>query len=160
MLSMKQHLDDSVQQLLVYEERVAHLDASLKECMQQLHFVREEQEQRIHDAVMKTSKEFEQARVVFEKQLSETSKMLAKCGIENSHLNKSVFAKENLIEDLKRQLAQAEAHHIALMIRFESTEKDNASLKYEAQVLQKELDIRNEERQFTRQIADASHKQH
>lgn len=159
-LSMKQHLDQSIQQQLVYEERVSQLDGALKECMQQLRFVREEQEQRIHDAVMKASKEFEQARIVFEEQLSETSKGLAKSGVENSRLNKSIIAKENLIEDLKRQLARAEADHIALMIRLESIEKDNASLNYEAQVLKKELAIRNEEREFNHRTADASHKQH
>ncbi|KAG4386484.1 hypothetical protein AAZX31_11G052600 [Glycine max] len=159
-LSMKQHIDESIQQQLVYKERVAQLDGALKECMQQLRFVREEQEQRIHDAVMKASKEFEEARIVLEEQLSETSKGLAKSGVESSRLNKSIIAKENLIEDLKRQLAHAEADHNALMIRLESIEKDNASLKYEAQVLEKELAIRNEEREFNRRAADASHKQH
>ncbi|XP_029130893.1 filament-like plant protein 7 [Cajanus cajan] len=159
-LSMKHDLDEALQQRIVYEERVAHLDGALKECMQQLRFVREEQGQRIHDAVIKTSKEFEKERVSLEEQLSETSKKLAKAEIENSHLNKSIFAREKLIEDLKRQLTQAEADHNALMIRLESTEKDNASLKYEVRVLEKELEIRNEEREFNRRTADASHKQH
>ncbi|KAK7331048.1 hypothetical protein VNO77_25258 [Canavalia gladiata] len=159
-LSMKQDLDEALQQRMIYEERVAHLDGALKECMQQLRFVREEQGQRIHDAVMKASKEFEKERIVLEERLSETSKRLAKAEIENSHLNKSIFARENFIEDLKRQLSQAEADHSALMIRLESTEKDNASLKYEVRVLEKELEIRNEEREFNRRTADASHKQH
>ncbi|CAJ1929548.1 unnamed protein product [Sphenostylis stenocarpa] len=159
-LSMKQHLDESIQQQLVYEERAAQLDGALKECMQQLRFVREEQEQRIHDAVMKVSKEFEEAHIVLEEHLSETSKGLAKSGVENSRLNRSIIAKENLIEDLKRKLAHVEADHNALMIRLESMEKDNASLKYETQVLEKELAIRNEEREFNRRTADASHKQH
>ncbi|XP_061341518.1 filament-like plant protein 7 [Gastrolobium bilobum] len=160
MLSMKQDLDEAMQQLLLYEERVAHLDGALKECMQQLRFGREEQQQRIHDAVMKASEEFEQTQMVLEEQLSETSKRLAKSGLENSHLNKYIVTKENLIEDLKRQLAQAEADHNALMIRLESTEKDNTCLKYETQVLEKELYIRNEERELYRRTADASHKQY
>jgi len=157
---MKQHLDESIRQQLVYKERAAQLDGALKECMQQLRFVREEQEQRMHDAVMKVSKEFEEARSVLEEQLSETSKGLAKSGVENSRLNKSIIAKENLIEDLKRQLAHAEADHNALMIRLESMERDNASLMYETKVLEKELAIRNEETEFNRRTADASHKQH
>ncbi|KAL9327645.1 hypothetical protein ACSQ67_002648 [Phaseolus vulgaris] len=158
--SMKQHLEESIRQQLVYEERAAQLDGALKECMQQLRFVREEQEQRMHDAVIKVSKEFEETRTVLEEQLSETSKGLAKSGVENSRLNKSIIAKGNLIEDLKRQLAHTEADHNALMIRLESMERDNASLKYETQVLEKELAIRNEEREFNRRTADASHKQH
>ncbi|KAK7386420.1 hypothetical protein VNO78_26639 [Psophocarpus tetragonolobus] len=159
-LAMKQDLDEALQQRMVYEERVAHLDGALKECMQQLRFVREEQGQRIQDAVMKASKEFEKERVGLEEQLSGMSKRLAKTEIEHSHLNKSIFARENLIEDLKGRLAQAEADHNAQMNRLESTEKDNTSLKYEVRVLEKELEIRNEEREFNRRTADASHKQH
>ncbi|KAK2410758.1 filament plant protein [Trifolium repens] len=159
-LSMKQGLDEALQHRLVYEERVAHLDGALKECMQQLRFVREEQGQRIHDAVMKTSKEFEKECMVWEKELSETSKRLAKAETENSHLNKTIFAREKLIEDLKRQLTQAEADHSALRNRLESIEKDNTSLKYEVRVLEKELEIRNEEREFSRRTADVSHKHH
>ncbi|XP_014509142.1 filament-like plant protein 7 [Vigna radiata var. radiata] len=158
-LSMKQDLDEALHQRIVYEERVAHLDGALKECMQQLRFVREEQEQRIHDAVMKASKEFEKERMVLEEQLSETSKRLAKAEVDNSHLNKSIFARENLIQDLRRQLTQAEEDHGALMSRLESMEKDNTSLTYEVRVLEKELEIRNEEREFSRRTAEASHKQ-
>ncbi|XP_019429773.1 PREDICTED: filament-like plant protein 7 isoform X2 [Lupinus angustifolius] len=159
-LSMKKDHDEALQQRLVYEERVSHLDGALKECMQQLRFVRDEQGQRIHDAVMKVSNEFEKERRVFGEQLSDTNKRLAKAEIENSHLNKSIFAKEKLIEDLKKKLTQVEANHNALVIRLESTESDNASLKYEVRVLEKELEIRNEEREFNRRTADASHKQH
>ena len=65
-LSIKQELEAALQQRLVYEERAAHLDGALKECMHQLRFVREEQEQRIHDAVMKASNEFEKARIALE----------------------------------------------------------------------------------------------
>ncbi|KAL3019232.1 hypothetical protein AAZX31_05G071400 [Glycine max] len=138
-LSMKQHLDESIQLQLVYKERVAQLDGAIKECMQQLHFVREEQEQRIHDFVMKASKEFEEAHIVLEEQLSETNKWLAKSG---------------------RQLSHGETDHNALVIRLESIEKDNAFLKYEAQLLEKELAIRNEERELNCRAADASHKLH
>lgn len=159
-LSMKKDLDEALQQQLVYADRVVHLDGALKECMQQLRFVREEQGQRIHDAVMKASKEFEKERRVLEEKLSETNKRLEKAEIENSHLNRSIFEKEKWVEDLKRQLTQAEADHSALMNRLESTENDNTSLQYEVRVLEKELEIRNEEREFNRRTADVSHKQH
>lgn len=158
--SLKRELDEASLHRVSAEERLAHLDAALKECMQQLRFVRDEQEKRIHDAVMKTSKEFERSKTVLEEKLSETSKRLAKIGVENSHLSKALLVKENLIEDVNRQLTQMEADFSALMTRLESTEKDNASLKYEVRVLEKELEIRNEEREFNRRTADASHKQH
>ncbi|KAK4262318.1 hypothetical protein QN277_027894 [Acacia crassicarpa] len=159
-LSLKQDLEEALQQKIFYEERMTHLDGALKECMHQLRFVREEQEKRIHDVVTKASKEFEKARMVFEEQLSETSKKLAKAGAENAHLRKAVLDDQILIEGLKRQLTQAEADYNALMARLESTEKDNISLKYEVRVLEKEGEIRNEEREFNRRTVDASHKQH
>lgn len=159
-VSLKSQLDEALQQRLVGEERLAHLDAALKECMQQLRFVREEQEQRIHDAVMKTSREFEKSQMVLEEKLAETNKRLAKIVSENSHLGKALLLKERLIEELNRQLNQVEADFSALMARVESTEKDNASFKYEVRVLEKELEIRNEEREFNRRTAEVSHKQH
>ncbi|CAK7337706.1 unnamed protein product [Dovyalis caffra] len=159
-MSLKQELDGALKQRAAGEERLSHLDAALKECMQQLRFVREEQEQRIHDAVMKTSNEFEKSQMILEQKLAETGKTLAKIGLENTHLSKALLAKEKLIEDLRKQKAQVEADFNALMSRLESTEKDGASLKYEVRVLEKELEIRNEEREFNRRTADASHKQH
>lgn len=159
-VSLKQELDAALQQRVTGEERLIHLDAALKECMEQLCFVREEQEQRIHDAVMKASMEFEKSLMILEEKLAETSKRLAKLGVENTHFAKALLAKEKLIEDLGKQRTQAEADFNALMTRLDSTEKENASLKYEVRVLGKELEIRNEEREFNRRTADESHKQH
>ena len=159
-MSLKIQLDEAFQHRASGEERLAHLDAALKQCMQQLRFVREEQEKRIHDAVMKTSREFEKTQMVLEEKLAETNKRLAKVIAENAHLGKALMLKEKLIEELNRQLNQVEADFSSLMTRLESTEKDNSSLKYEVRVLEKELEIRNEEREFNCRTADASHKQH
>ncbi|XP_022741559.1 filament-like plant protein 7 [Durio zibethinus] len=159
-VSLKQELGEALQQRVACEERLTHLDTALKEYIQQLRFVREEQEQRIHDAVMKASNEFEKSQKILEEQLAETSKMLTKLDIENTKLTKALLAKEKAIDDLNKQRAQMETDFNGLMTRLESTEKDNASLKYEVRVLEKELEIRNEEREFNRRTADASHKQH
>ncbi|KAJ6304838.1 hypothetical protein OIU78_020405 [Salix suchowensis] len=159
-VSLKQELDEALQQRAAGEVRLTHLDAALKECMQQLRFVREEQEQRIHDAVMKTSNEFEKSQMILEGKLADTGKIVAKIGIEKANLSKALLAKERLIEDLSKQKAQVDADFNALMGRLESTEKNSASLKYEVRVLNKELEIRNEEREFNRRTADSSHKQH
>ncbi|KAF2283747.1 hypothetical protein GH714_014747 [Hevea brasiliensis] len=116
-VSLKQELDEAIQQRAAGEERLTHLDAALKECMQQLCFVREEQEQRVHDAVMKVSGEYEESQMILEEKLSETSKRLAKIGVENAHLSNVLLAKEKLIEDLTKQKAQVEADFNSLMIR-------------------------------------------
>ncbi|XP_043708739.1 filament-like plant protein 7 isoform X2 [Telopea speciosissima] len=159
-LSLKQELDEALQQRVATEERLTHVDAALKECMQQLRFVREEQEQRIHDAVLKVSRQFEKARIVLEEELAEASTKLSKLGIENTQLRKDLQVKEKLIEDLSRCKSQAEANFKTLMVRLDSMEKENASLKYEVRMIEKELEIRNEERDFNRRQADASHKLH
>ncbi|XP_065873731.1 filament-like plant protein 7 [Euphorbia lathyris] len=158
--TLKQELDAVIEQKAAGEERVTHLEVALKESMQQLHFVRDEQERRVHDAVMKAATEFERSQKKLEGMIAETSKRTSKLVAENTQLSKALLAKEKSIEDLIRQKAQEETDLNALMSRLESTEKENASLKYEVRVLEKELEIRNEEREFNRRTADASHKQH
>ncbi|CAK9159449.1 unnamed protein product [Ilex paraguariensis] len=159
-VSFKQELGKALQQKVAGEERLIHLDGALRECMQQLRFVREEQEKRIHDAVMKTSSESEKTRIMLEEKITETSKRLVKLGAENTQLSKDLLGKEKVIEDLNKERAQAEADFVALTTRLESKAKENASLKYEVSVLEKELEIRNEEREFNRRTADVAHKQH
>ncbi|CBI32383.3 unnamed protein product, partial [Vitis vinifera] len=159
-LSLKQELDEALNLGVAAKERLSHLDAALKQCMQQLTSLKEEQEQRIRDAVMKTLREFEKTQKNLEDNLTETSKRLTDLTVENTHLSKALLAKEKLIEDLCKIKSQADTEFKALMARLDSTEKENAFLKYEFRMLEKELEIRNEEREFNRRSAEAIHKQH
>lgn len=119
-ISLKQELDKVVQQKVASDERVGHLDAALKECMQQLRFVGDEQ---------------------------------AKKTAENAKLIKSLSEKDKMIEELGKFRSRVDAELKALLLKVESTEKENASLKYNARILEKELDIRSEEREFNRRSA-------
>ncbi|XP_050206452.1 filament-like plant protein 7 [Mercurialis annua] len=159
-VSLKLDLDEALQHRLAGEERLNQMEAALKECMQQLRFVRDEQEHRIHDAVMKASGEFEKSQMILEESLAETSKRYAKMGAENAQLSKALLAKEKSVEDLTKQRTRLEADLNNRIARLESTDKDNTSLKYEVRVLEKELEIRNEEIEFNRRTGDVSHKQH
>ncbi|KAK4390797.1 Filament-like plant protein 7 [Sesamum angolense] len=159
-ISLKQEFDRVLQQKAASEERIGHLDAALKECMQQLRFVREEQEKRVHGAVVRASEEFEKIKIALDEKLAEAGKRLAKLEAENSQLMKALSGKDMVIEDLSKYRTQLEADFNALMLRVDSTEKEKASLKYEVCVLEKELDIRNEEREFNRRTADVARKQH
>lgn len=141
-------------------ERSTHSDDALNECMQQLKFVREEQEQRVHEAVMMTSRESEKAQRKLEEKLRETSEQLTHLVAENTNLNRALRAKDKLIEDLNRHKSQTDAEFSALMVRLDSTEKENAFLRYEFHMLEKELEIRSEEMEYNRQSAAESHKQH
>ncbi|KAF5179394.1 Filament-like plant protein [Thalictrum thalictroides] len=158
--SLKQNLDKALQQRVIAEERISHLDAALKECMQQLRFVREEQEQRIHDAVLKTTREQQKVQNVLKEKLAESEKSCSKLGAENTHFITAIQMKDKLIEELKERKAQEEADFNALRAKLDSVQKDNSSMNYELHMLEKELEIRNEEREFHRFSTDASHKQH
>lgn len=155
-IALKLELDKVLQQKASSEERVDHLDAALKECMHQLRFVREEQDRRVHGALTKTSEEFEKTQIALGEQIVEANRKLAKLDAENAQLSKALSGKDKVIEDLGKYRSRLEADLNALLLRSESTEKENASLKYEVHVLEKELDIRNEEREFNRRIADVA----
>ncbi|XP_059652906.1 filament-like plant protein 7 [Cornus florida] len=157
-VSLKQELDEASRERLAANERLTHLNVALKEYMQQLNSVREEQEQRVHDAVMKTSREFEKSQRKLEEKYTETSKRLANLSVENTQLKDALVLREKLIEDLSRRKSQTEAEFDTLMVRLDSVEKENAFLKYEFHMLEKELEIRNEEVEFHRQSSDASHR--
>ncbi|KAF6168977.1 hypothetical protein GIB67_038474, partial [Kingdonia uniflora] len=151
--SLKQEVDEALQKRREAEERSAQLDAALKECIQQLSFVRKEQERRVQDALQKMTLKHENVQKILEEKLSETNMSIAKLEAQSSHFSHSLQNKEKLIDDLNEQNSQAEAHLKALIDRINSTEKDNASLNYELCMLETELE-------FNRRSADASHKQH
>ncbi|XP_076900514.1 filament-like plant protein 7 [Bidens hawaiensis] len=151
-LALKQELGKATQQ--------SGADSALDECMQQLRFVREEQEKRIHDAVMKTSREYEKRIIILEEKLAESNKKVSKLGLENTQLSSTLSVKEKIIDEQHLVRAQLDYDLRAAMSQLESTQRENASLGYEIQVLEKELEIRNEEREFNRRTSDMAHKQY
>ncbi|KAF2294746.1 hypothetical protein GH714_015987 [Hevea brasiliensis] len=50
---LRKDLDEALKERLAANEKLANSDAALKECMQQLSSLQEEQEQKIQDAVIK-----------------------------------------------------------------------------------------------------------
>lgn len=156
----KQELDEALRQGIAANERSIHSDDALKECMEQLIFVREEQEQRIHDAVMMASIEYEKSQKNLEAKLQERNEQVTKLAVENTNLTRALQAKEKFMEDLCRQKSQTDAEFNALMARLDSTEKENSFLRYEFHMLEKELEIRSEEMEYNRRCAEESHKQH
>lgn len=157
---LRHELDEAQQQRAAANERLGHLNSALKDCMEQLNLVRNEQDQRIHDAVMKTSQELEKSHKKLEQKLLETSKRVTSLTAESSNLRKALLVKENLIEDLNNVKIQTEAEFEALMTRLDLIEKENAFLRYEFRAVEKELDLRNEEMEYSRRAGAASTKQH
>ncbi|XP_047950321.1 filament-like plant protein 7 isoform X2 [Salvia hispanica] len=157
---LRQELDEAQQQRSAANERLGHLNSTLKNCMEQLNLARQDQEQRMRDAVMQTSEEFEKSHKKLEEKLSETRKRLASLDSENSCLNKAVAVKEKIIEDLNSIKIQTQAELEALMARLDSVEKENAFLKYEYRSVEKELELKNKEIECSRRSAESSLKQH
>ncbi|CAH8337116.1 unnamed protein product [Eruca vesicaria subsp. sativa] len=158
--SLKKKLEEALNEKHMSDERSSHTDAGLKECMQQLRFVRDEQERRMHDALTKASQEHERRLMVIKTELADTSKKLAESQGENTQLSKALLAKSKTVEDLNRERERLHADINALVSSLESKDKENGSLRYEVRVLEKELELRNEEREFGRRTAEASHKLH
>ena len=108
---------------------------------------------------MMTAREYEKAQKKLEEKLRVTSQQLTNLAVENTNLNNALRAKEKLIEDLNRHKSRVDIEFIALMAILDSTEKENAFLRYEFHMLEKELEIRSEEMEYNRRSAEESHKQ-
>ncbi|TKY60469.1 Filament plant protein 3 [Spatholobus suberectus] len=135
--SLKQQLEAARQKNSILEDRVGHLDGALKECMRQLRQAREVQEQKIVEAVVNSSRDWE----------SKKSEL------------------EGKVAELEAQLQTAKADAAAL-IRFdlhqklEAVQKENSSLKNELQSRLEELEFRIVERDLSAQAAETASKQH
>ncbi|CAH8318597.1 unnamed protein product [Eruca vesicaria subsp. sativa] len=78
---------------------------------------------------------------------------------ENSQLKKSLAAKEELAVSLQERKYQVESEFEALMTRLDATEKENTFLRYEYTVLEKDLEVKTEETEYTRKSMELTHKQ-
>lgn len=106
--TLKQQLEASVQQNLALEVRVSHLDGALKECVRQLSQARDEQEQKLHDAMAEKTIEFEFVKAELDNQLAELK--------ANAKASKSDLAK----------FAETD-----ILLKLDFLEKENMILKHE-----------------------------
>ncbi|KAE9610210.1 putative filament-like plant protein [Lupinus albus] len=135
--ALRQQLDAAKQKNSILDDRVGHFDGALKECMRQLRQAREEQEQKIHEAVANNSHDWE----------SKKSEL------------------EGKIAELEAQLQAAKADPAApvlssLQKRLEAIEKENSVLKIELQSRLEEVEFRIAERDLSAQAAETASKQH
>ncbi|URD81382.1 hypothetical protein MUK42_05098 [Musa troglodytarum] len=134
--SLKQHLEAASRENLSLEDRVVHLDAALKECVRQLRQTREEQEQKVHDAITKNTHEWESEKLELEIQLTELqAKMEAKAETTTSF-------------------------DYRLRTKIEILEEENSALKVELDTLIGNLQMRTVELELSTRTAEAASKQH
>jgi hypothetical protein len=158
--ALKLQLETVTLSKLAAEERAVHLDGALKECMKQVRTVKEEGEQKLHDAVFAKTKHWESIRAELETKLVDYEQDLIRAGAENDALSRSLEERANLLLKVNEEKAQAEAQIEVLRSTIQSSEKEINSLKYELHVVSKELDIRNEEKNMSVRSADVATKQH
>ncbi|KAJ8557975.1 hypothetical protein K7X08_004741 [Anisodus acutangulus] len=127
---LKQQLEAAEQQNLTLDVRVNHLNGALKECVRQLRQARDEQEQRIQDAVVEKEKEWESEKAALENQL-----------LEASRIGSPVSTDPNVLD------------------RLECLEKENTALKLNLSSRSEELQIRTLERDLSTQAAETASKQ-
>nr|CAB3447235.1 unnamed protein product [Digitaria exilis] len=137
---------------------MAEMGEALRSCMEQLIIAREEREQIIVEAANEISSEKRKAREVHQK-LEDANKKAAMLAAENHSLRKSVDAKDALIGELRVSEAAAAAKLADATSRLEAAKKQAGSLQYEVRMLQKELEVRGQEREYDLKSVDAARRQ-
>uniref|UniRef100_A0A6N2LW89 Filament-like plant protein n=1 Tax=Salix viminalis TaxID=40686 RepID=A0A6N2LW89_SALVM len=136
-MALKKQIEVAIQQKSALEDRVSHLDEALKDCERQLRQAREEQEEKLHEAGVQKSLEWESIKSELENQFIELKTKEAAPKSDSSAL---------IVDELCQKL--------------EYLEQENASLKLELLSQTEELEVRAIERDLTTQAAETASKQH
>ncbi|CAI9116899.1 OLC1v1018189C4 [Oldenlandia corymbosa var. corymbosa] len=158
--ALKSHLESVTLLKLTAEDRAAHLDGALKECMRQIRNLKEEHEQNLHDVILSKTKQFDKVRLELEARISSLDQELLRSAAENAALSRSLQDRSNMLIKLNEEKSQAEAEIELLKRNIESCQKEINSLKYEVHIVTKELEIRNEEKNMSARSAEVANKQH
>ncbi|XP_019091790.1 PREDICTED: filament-like plant protein 4 isoform X2 [Camelina sativa] len=158
--ALKTHLETVTLAKLTVEDRAAHLDGALKECMRQIRSLKEENEQKLHDVISTKTNQMDNLRAEFESRIGEYEQELLRCGAENDALSRSLQERSNMLMRISEEKSQAESEIEHLKNNIESCEREINTLKYETHVITKELEIRNEEKNMSMRSAEAANKQH
>ncbi|KAH7291411.1 hypothetical protein KP509_29G015700 [Ceratopteris richardii] len=158
-LNLKHELEIMIQQKLATEDRVSHLDEALKECMQQLRHVREEQETKIHDVTMKNLRDWEKAHAALEQSLAEMEQRYQDADAKCKAMSLLLQERALKISEITDAHFKAEDNSKLLQARLEAMERDQIVLKLGCNNLKKGLGIQNEDKVFNRGPPGASNKQ-
>lgn len=159
-MALKNHLESVTLSKLTAEDRAAHLDGALKECMRQIRNLKEEHEQKLQDFVLTKTKQWDKIRLEFEAKIANFEQELLRSAAENATLSRSLQERSNMLIKISEEKSQAEAEIELLKGNIEQCEREINSAKYELHIVSKELEIRNEEKNMSMRSAEAANKQH
>nr|KJB40143.1 hypothetical protein B456_007G048300 [Gossypium raimondii] len=158
--ALKRQLENLTLLKLSAEDRAAHLDGALKECMRQVRNVKEESEHKLHDVVLAKSIQWDKVKLGLEAKIAELDEGLLRAAAENQAISSSLHERSNLIVQIEVEKSKAEAEMELIKENLMLREKEISSLKYELHMVSKELEIRNEEKNISVRSAEAANKQH
>lgn len=151
-LAIKTQLDDTLDEKMAMQQRICQLDEALNVAMVERDSLIRETAQMISCEQHKVQK--------LEENIVDKINIIASLDAENVKLSKILSVKENIITELVESKGIIESKFKDLAVKLESAERSNSSHRYEVCMLQKQLEIRSEERKFSIKSADAAHKQH
>ncbi|KAG1328018.1 filament-like plant protein 3 [Cocos nucifera] len=134
--NLKQQLEAATRKNSSLEDKVGHIDGALKECVRQLRQSKEEQEQRIHDALIRKTLEWESDKFKLDSQLVELLAQLEAKAEATAHIYHE--------------------HHA----KVEALEKENMALKDEILACSEHLKLLTLERELSTRAAETASKQH
>ncbi|KAH6833391.1 hypothetical protein C2S53_009075 [Perilla frutescens var. hirtella] len=134
-LVLKKQNDALAHKNSILEERIGHLDGALKECLRQLRQTREDQEEKIYEAIANRSSEWESKKSELEKQLSDLHNQL-----------QNAKSDANVLADVRSKV--------------EAAEKENSILKLKLLSKDEELELMISERDLSTNAAETASKQH
>ncbi|XP_010459903.1 PREDICTED: filament-like plant protein 2 [Camelina sativa] len=135
-VELKQKLEDAASKNNVLEDRVSYLDGALKECVRQLRQFRDEQEDKIQEAVTRCSKELQSANTGLERRVLEIHKEAEAAKSENMVLRREFLAQREELEivmverDLSTQAAEtASKQHLGSIKKVAKLEAECRKLR-------------------------------
>ncbi|KAH9606085.1 hypothetical protein KSS87_019229 [Heliosperma pusillum] len=158
-LTLKNHLESVTLAKLTVEDKAAHLDGALKECMRQIRNLKEENEQKLQEVALSKNKQYDRMKHELESKLACLDQDLMRAEAESVALSRSLQERSNMLIKVSEEKSRAEADIELLKSNVESCEREINSLKYELHIVSKEMEIRNEEKNMSVKSAEVANKQ-
>ncbi|KAL8172097.1 hypothetical protein V2J09_023901 [Rumex salicifolius] len=158
--TLKTHLEAVTLSKLTAEDRAAHLDNALKECMRQIRNLKEEHEKKVQDVVLTKNLQYDKMKREFEAKIGQLDQEILRAEAENDAVSRSLQERSTKLIKMTAEKSEAEADIELLKSNLEACEREINSLKYEVHIVSKELEIRNEEKNMSAKTAEVANKQH
>ncbi|KAJ4801992.1 filament-like protein (DUF869) [Rhynchospora pubera] len=148
----KNQLNNTLLEKQALEENIRKMEETVNDYIQRLELSKRDFEQANLEAARKITLEQDKIRIMQET-ISEKNNKIAALGAEINRLLKT-------LEDVNESRLHLESSLHDANARIDLVEKTSSSLRYELCMVQKEVEIRTQEREFDHKSANAAHKQH